>query len=106
MRSCCCSSLSAASIAVLQLSSALSSISSGSFAAVNTAADARIDANNAKSNESLTLIARGSGQAFEDAWKSSADSVAGNLQRLTDQPELVRPMAGLHRRPRPDPRAR
>jgi hypothetical protein len=76
-------------IVVQQLSSSLSSISNGSFAAVNTAADARIDANNAKSNESLTLIARGSGQAFEAAWKSSTDSVADNLQRLTDQTELV-----------------
>jgi hypothetical protein len=76
-------------LAALQLSSTLSSISNGSFAAVNTAADARIDANNAKSNESLTLIARGSGQAFEDAWKSSADAVSGNLQRLGARPELV-----------------
>jgi hypothetical protein len=76
-------------VVVQQLSSSLNSISNGSFAAVNTAADARIDANNAKSNESLTLIARGSGQAFETAWKSSADSVAGNLQRVTDQPELM-----------------
>jgi hypothetical protein len=67
----------------------LKEISSGSFAAVNTAADARINANDAKSNESLTLIARGSGQAFETAWKSSADSVAENLGRLTDKPELV-----------------
>jgi hypothetical protein len=76
-------------IAALQLSSTLNSITNGSFAAVNTAADARIDANNAKSNESLTLIARGSGQAFEAAWNSSAESVAANLQRLTDRPELV-----------------
>jgi hypothetical protein len=76
-------------VVVQQLSSSLNSISNGSFAAVNTAADARIDANNAKSNESLTLIARGSGQAFETAWKSSADSVVENLQRLTDQPELM-----------------
>jgi hypothetical protein len=76
-------------IAVQQLSSSLSSISNGSLAAVNTSADARIDANNAKSNESLTLIARGSGQAFEDVWKSSADSVAGSVQRLDDRPELV-----------------
>jgi hypothetical protein len=76
-------------IAAQQLSSTLNSISNGSFAAVNTAADARIDANNAKSNESLTLIARGSGQAFETAWKSSADSVADNVHRLTDRPELV-----------------
>jgi hypothetical protein len=76
-------------LAAQQLNSTLSSISNGSFAAVNTAADARIDANNAKSNESLTLIARGSGQAFEDAWKSSADSVAGNLGRLSERPELT-----------------
>lgn len=76
-------------LAAQQLKSTLSSISNGSFAAVNTAADARIDANNAKSNESLTLIARGSGQAFEDAWKSSADSVAGNLGRLSERPELM-----------------
>jgi hypothetical protein len=76
-------------VVVQQLRAALSSISEGSFAAVNTAADARIDANNAKSNESLTLIARGSGQAFEAAWKSSADAVAGNLQRLTGRPELM-----------------
>ncbi|HWJ53574.1 MAG TPA: hypothetical protein VNT24_09410, partial [Propionibacteriaceae bacterium] len=46
------------------------------------AADARIDASNAKSNESLTLIARGSGASFEAAWKASSDSVAANLGRL------------------------
>jgi hypothetical protein len=76
-------------VAVLQLGGALNQISTGSLAAVNTAADTRIDANNAKSNESLTLIARGSGQAFEDAWKSSADSVTGNLARLSGKPELA-----------------
>jgi hypothetical protein len=76
-------------IVILQLRSSLKEISSGSLAAVNTAADARINANNAKSNESLTLIARGSGQAFEAAWKSSADSVAENLGRLADKPELM-----------------
>jgi hypothetical protein len=76
-------------IAVQQLRSALDDISTGSLAAVNTAADARIEANNAKSNESLTLIARGSGQAFEDAWKSSADAVDDDLADLTDKSELV-----------------
>jgi hypothetical protein len=76
-------------IVVLQLRSALNDISSGSLAAVNTAADARINANNAKSNESLTLIARGSGQAFETAWKSSADSVSEGVGRLSDRPELA-----------------
>ena len=76
-------------IVVVQLHSALNQISSGSLAAVNTAADARIDANDAKSNESLTLIARGSGQAFEAAWKSSSNSVTESVGRLTDKPELV-----------------
>jgi hypothetical protein len=76
-------------IVVVQLHSALNQISSGSLAAVNTAADARIDANDAKSNESLTLIARGSGQAFDAAWKSSANSVTTSVGRLTDKPELV-----------------
>ena len=55
------------------------------------AADARIDANNAKSNESLALIARGSGAAFETAWKASADSVVANLDRLD---RVARPRSG------------
>ena len=76
-------------IVVQQLRGALNEISSGSLAAVNTAADARINANNAKSNESLTLIARGSGQAFEAAWQSSANSVAEHVGDLSDKPELV-----------------
>jgi hypothetical protein len=69
-------------IAVLQLSGAVRTIQDGSFAAVNAAAAARIDANNAKSNESLTLIARGSGAAFQTAWQSSSDAVLVNLDRL------------------------
>jgi hypothetical protein len=76
-------------IIVQQLRGALNEISSGSLAAVDTAADARINANNAKSNESLTLIARGSGQAFEAAWQSSANSVAEHLGELGDKPELA-----------------
>ncbi|HEX7211946.1 MAG TPA: hypothetical protein VF241_13565 [Propionibacteriaceae bacterium] len=76
-------------VAVLQLRGALNEISTGSLAAVNTAADTRIEANNAKSNESLTLIARGSGQAFDAAWKSSADSVTSNLAGLSGKPELA-----------------
>jgi hypothetical protein len=76
-------------VVVQQLRSGLNEISSGSLAAVNTAANARINANNAKSNESLTLIARGSGQAFEEAWKSSANPVSESLGRLPDQQELA-----------------
>ena len=40
-------------------------------------AQARIAGFNAKSNESLTLIARGSGTAFETAWKEFTLKVAG-----------------------------
>jgi hypothetical protein len=69
-------------IGLLQVRSAVDAIQTGSFAAVNAAADARIHASNAKSNESLTLIARGSGAAFEDAWKASSSSVQANLKDL------------------------
>lgn len=42
-------------------------------------ARARIAAYDAKSNESLTLIARGSGAEFEKAWKSAAEQVDKQL---------------------------
>ncbi|NEA34193.1 hypothetical protein [Streptomyces sp. SID13031] len=45
---------------------------------------ARIAAYDAKSNESLTLIARGSGTAFEAAWKKSADDTAGQLEQVAN----------------------
>ena len=80
-RSSCWLTLVVGLIGVVQLNSTVQSIKDGSFTALNAAAAARIDANNAKSNESLTLIARGSGAAFETAWKASADSVSTNLTR-------------------------
>ncbi|HZA72347.1 MAG TPA: hypothetical protein VE476_05480 [Propionibacteriaceae bacterium] len=67
---------------LLNLNGAVGSIRTGSFADVNTAASARIEASNAKSNESLTLIARGSGAAFESAWQNSSTSVTADLERL------------------------
>jgi hypothetical protein len=47
----------------------------GSYAVVVDGAAARTAANDAKSDESLRLIARGSGQAFEDAWTAAAAEV-------------------------------
>jgi hypothetical protein len=47
-------------------------LSTGSFQTVVDGATARTAANDAKANESLRLIARGSGQAFEDAWTAAA----------------------------------
>ncbi len=67
---------------LLNLNATVGTIQTGSFADVNAAANARIEASNAKSNESLTLIARGSGAAFEKAWKSSADQVTVDLDLL------------------------
>jgi hypothetical protein len=68
---------------------AVNRIEAGPFADVNGVATARIQGFNAKSNESLTLIARGSGAAFEKAWATSAtavtESMAGFSPPLRDQ---------------------
>jgi len=50
-------------------------LTQGSFETVVDGATARTAANDAKANESLRLIARGSGQAFEDAWTAAAGVV-------------------------------
>jgi len=47
-------------------------LADGSFQSVVDGSSARTAANDAKANESLRLIARGSGQAFEDAWVAAA----------------------------------
>lgn len=77
-------------LATQQTGAAVAETRSGSFAAVKTAAQARIGANDAKSNESLTLIARGSGSAFEQAWTARADQVRANLDQLPNAGELSR----------------
>jgi hypothetical protein len=69
-------------VLLVNLNGAVRAIQDGSFAAVNRAAGARIEASNAKSNESLTLIARGSGSAFETAWKNSTATVSSDLDEL------------------------
>ena len=47
----------------------------GDFALAVDEASARTAANDAKANESLRLIARGSGDAYEAAWTTAADQV-------------------------------
>jgi hypothetical protein len=64
------------SICLAAVSSRVGQVRDSSYAATLATARARIAAYNAKSNESLTLIARGSGQAFEAAWKGSSKIVA------------------------------
>ncbi|NHA68890.1 hypothetical protein [Phycicoccus flavus] len=55
-----------------------------SYATVVDGADARTAGNDAKSDESLRLIARGSGQSFEDAWTAAAARVDTSLQAAGD----------------------
>jgi hypothetical protein len=51
----------------------------GAYATALALSDARIAAFDAKANESLTLIARGSGAAYEEAWVASAEVVSARL---------------------------
>jgi hypothetical protein len=75
------------SISLAAVGSRVDDVRKGSYAATLATAKARIAAFDAKSNESLTLIARGSGSAFEKAWVSSSkvvtdqSAVAGRLNR-------------------------
>jgi hypothetical protein len=55
-------------------------LTAGSFHAVVQGATARTSANDAKANESLRLINRGSGQANEDAWVAAAKTVDQALE--------------------------
>ena len=58
----------------------------GVYAATLSTAQARIAGFDAKSNESLTLIARGSGGAFEKAWQASNTAVNAELTELAQNP--------------------
>jgi len=60
------------SISLAAIGSRVDDVRKGSYAATLATAKARIAAFDAKSNESLTLIARGSGSVFEKAWANSS----------------------------------
>jgi hypothetical protein len=62
-------------IALAAVGTRVDQVREGSYAATRATAAARIAAFDAKSNESLTLIARGSGSAFQKAWLSSSKTV-------------------------------
>ena len=75
----------------------IGNIRDGSFTDVRDAATARIEGNNAKSNESLTLIARGSGGSFEEAWKTSAAIVEDRISGFGRDFEVVwQPYVDVH----------
>ncbi len=71
-------------IALGQTGSALNRLESDALQPLSAAAQARIRGNDAKANESLTLISRGSGAAFEQAWKDSAAVVQKSLARVAN----------------------
>ena len=54
----------------------------GEYAATRAVAAARTAAFDAKANESLTLIARGSGAAFQEAWAASSEAVTTQFATL------------------------
>jgi hypothetical protein len=63
-------------IVLTSVGSRVDTVRNGSYAATLATAKARIAAFDAKSNESLTLIARGSGSAFEKTWLNASKVVA------------------------------
>jgi hypothetical protein len=63
-----------------------------SYAATLALSRARIAAYDAKSNESLTLIARGSGSSFEEAWKTAAGTVTDQLSKAGQSAESLQPL--------------
>ena len=63
----------------------------GAYASALATAQARIAAFDAKSNESLTLIARGSGATFEKAWQTASAVLLEGAERA----ENVREAEGL-----------
>jgi hypothetical protein len=65
------------SISLAAIGSRVGTVRDGSYAATLATAKARIAAFDAKSNESLTLIARGSGSKFEKSWLVSSNGVTG-----------------------------
>ncbi len=58
--------------------------SRSSFDDASNIGTARVQANLAKSSESLTLIARGSGKPYEDAWKAADTEVVAHLPLIRD----------------------
>ena len=62
-------------LVLASVGSRVNTVRDGSYAATLATAQARIAAFDAKSNESLTLIARGSGSAFQKAWLASSKEV-------------------------------
>jgi len=75
--------------------SRVNDVRKGAYAATVATATARIAAFDAKSNESLTLIARGSVPAFERAWVTSSNVVTGQSAAAARLSSDAASMSGL-----------
>jgi hypothetical protein len=64
--------LIAGAVGLLTLGGSVGSVRDGPYTDVQALSEARVEAFDAKANESLTLISRGSGAAFEKAWQVSS----------------------------------
>ena len=73
-------------VGLLSVKSSVDATRDGVYAATRATAQARVAGFDAKSNESLTLIARGSGAAFEKAWQASSTAVGAGLTALEQNP--------------------
>jgi len=71
--------LLASAVVLGSVGSSVATVRAGPYAQARALSDARISAFDAKSNESLTLISRGSGAAFEAAWVTSAAVTTAKL---------------------------
>lgn len=70
------------------IASATSRVSDGAYQQAVALADVTTAANDARANESLTLIRRGSGAANEAAWKADRKTVDDTLAGVRDSAEL------------------
>ena len=66
-------------LAMLSSQTTADTVKDTHYAATKALAQARIAAYDAKANESLTLVYRGTGQAYEATWKSQYTSATDNL---------------------------
>ena len=87
--------LAIGSISLAAVGSRVGQVRDGSYAATLATAKARIAAFDAKSNESLTLIARGSGSAFEKAWLASSKVVTAQSAAAARLSEDAKNMGAL-----------
>jgi len=83
------------SISLAGVGSRVGDVRDGAYAATLATAQARIAAFDAKSNESLTLIARGSGAKFEKAWLGSSKVVTDQSAISADLNNDAATMSGL-----------